>query len=155
MAAIRQMTDDDIEKISHEITRWPVQQRITWDGLRVRIAILLKFETVDQVWTRQQLPKYLSIKTAYEIKNSQHREWKKKQEGKCSKSGEEKLTIKEKAMADRIQTLLADVERLQGENDSLHDKFTRWQYNATQASAKKRLSMAELDSPLPNQNQPL
>lgn len=143
--AKRHLTDEDVEKIISAIMEHPIEEMITWEKIRIKLARVFRFKDVEDVWSRQQLPKYHSIKEAYEIKRKKHKELKLRMEGRII---DKNKSASERKLIERVEKLEAEKERLKRENDHLQEKFARWQYNATQAHAAKRLTLEELDMPM-------
>ncbi len=142
--AIRQLTDGDIERICQMIESWPMERKFGWEEIREGISSLLEIEDLSNVWSRQQLPKYVAIKKAYEKTIQKIRDHKAKRRGKAQ-VGEEDLSLRERQLKERVTALEAENQRLEGENDRLHEQFERWLYNAY----CRGVSEAVLDQPLP------
>lgn len=135
------MSDVQVEEIVEIILKWPLWKDFGWEEIRQEIQIPLNFSNVSAVWSRQQLPKYDKIKNAFEVKKKQIREKK----GQYRAKANEDLPPNERALKERVAYLEAKILNLTEENDRLHTKFERWQYNAqnngmTEAMLEKPMS---------------
>lgn len=138
MGSKRQISDDVVEKIVNIIKTWKTDKKFGWEPLREAIRASYKWPSVDQVWSRVQLPKYKPIRDAYD-------DLKEKIRCDSSLKSEEDDSSPELKMAyAQIDMLQSSVDRLEKQNNELLEKFERWAYNAK----TKNVSEAQLDAPL-------
>lgn len=135
----KNLTDDAIEQIVRLLDGW--SGRLTWDALADAIVARLHCR-----YTRQTLHKHERIKAAYTIRKAAL-----SKAGSGAPRGSGPLG---EALA-RIDTLEAENQRLENEQNRLLQQFVVWAYNAH----TRGLSEDFLNQPLPivnrNQTMPL
>lgn len=144
----KQMSDAEVEAIVELVVAWPLKKKFGWEEMREEIGPFLKaklqLEKEPKVLTRQQLCKYLSIKNAFEAKKKKVRIGRQAFK-EIQSSDKRNLTPKELALTEQLEARDAKILELTQRNDSLHEKFERWVYNAS----AKGVSEEMLNQPLP------
>lgn len=128
----RHLRSSDVEKVVGLLDGW--SEKLTWDSLCQACEASLGYAP-----TRQTLSAKDEVRLAFRAAKERL-----KNAAETAPSMPPSLL----AASQRIERLKAENTRLRMENDTLLEKFVRWQYNA----AARGLSEADLENPLPQKD---
>ncbi len=117
------LSDDDSLLVKEIIDGWPLNEKLTWEGLREAIAI----RRDGKSWSRQALSRHQDIFDAYTLKKNAQRAYK----GSPPTDEKDKEMPPELLVALKtIERLESEIARLKQENLRYKEMFISWSYNA-------------------------
>lgn len=131
---MRKITDSDQDEIVRLLQKWPTHPRLTWEGLRIKLAAMINAE-LEQIWSRQSLSANHEIYSAFS--KTKHR---------LQKSVTNGTPLDAVAQQHRVLELESALSDLQARYDILLIRHTQLAYNASLLEGGSYL----LDDPLPD-----
>ncbi len=110
--------DSDVERYAKLLDGW--SGKLTWP-----LYIELINTRYGLLYERQTLARYAKIQSAFQDRKRALAD------GEPSDRPKKKLTPEIQVITDRLNTFIAENERLKRENSALLEQFVRWAYNAS------------------------